>query len=164
MNGERIATWSWGEGRAVYLVHGWAGRGGQLAAFGPPLVRAGFRVVTFDAPGHGASSGRRTSLLEFARVLHAAVAAFGPAEAVIAHSLGAAATARALGEGLDVGRVVFIAPPADPAAWTRRFADRLGISAAVLGEMQARSERRLGVLWADLNLPRLASAQRCRSS
>jgi pimeloyl-ACP methyl ester carboxylesterase len=121
-------------------------------------VRAGFTVVTFDAPGHGASSGRRTSLFEFARALRAIVEAFGPAEAVIAHSLGAAATARALGEGLSVGRVVFIAPPADPVDWTRRFADRWGLAPEVVGAMQARSERRLGVLWSDLNVPRLASA------
>ncbi len=158
VDGKRIAAWSWGQGPAVYLVHGWAGRGGQLAAFAAPLVRAGFRVVIFDAPGHGASSGRRTSLLDFARVLRATVESFGRAEAVIAHSLGAAATARALSQGLDVGRAVFIAPPADPADWTRRFADRLGISAEVLRAMQARSERRLGVSWSDLNVPRLASA------
>ena len=158
VDGTGIAAWSWGRGPAVYLVHGWGGKGGQLAAFGPPLVRAGFTVVTFDASGHGASSGRRTSLFEFAGALRAMVEAFGPAEAVIAHSLGAAATARALGEGLSVGRVVFIAPPADPADWTRRFADRLGLAPEVLGAMQARSERRLGVLWSDLDVRRLGPA------
>jgi pimeloyl-ACP methyl ester carboxylesterase len=158
LKGERIATWSWGEGPAVYLVHGWAGRGGQLAAFVPPLVREGFTVVTFDAPGHGASSGGRTSLLDFARALRALVHHVGPAAGVIAHSLGAAATARALGDGLEVGRAVFIAPPADPGDWSRRFADRLGISPEVLQAMQARSERRLGVAWSDLNVPRLGAA------
>jgi pimeloyl-ACP methyl ester carboxylesterase len=157
LNGQRIASWSWGEGPVVYLVHGWAGRGGQLAAFVPPLVRAGFTVVTFDAPGHGASSGGRTSLLDFARTLRGLVDHFGPAAGVIAHSLGAAATARALGEGLQVGRAVFIAPPADPGDWSRRFADRLGISPEVLQAMQARSERRLGVAWSDLNVPRLGA-------
>src|SRR4029079_1563799 len=47
-----IVAWSFGEGPAVVLAHGWNGRGGQLGAFVDPLVRAGFRVVTFDAPGH----------------------------------------------------------------------------------------------------------------
>src|SRR5262249_34237538 len=151
VNGERVVAWSWGRGPVVYLVHGWAGRGGQLSAFGPPLERAGDTVVTFDAPGHGDSSRGRTSLGHVARALPAVVEAFGPAEAVIAHSLGAAATARALDEGLRVGRVVFIAPPADPADWTRSFADRLGIAPAVMNAMQARSERRLGVLWSDFD-------------
>jgi pimeloyl-ACP methyl ester carboxylesterase len=158
VDGERIAAWSWGQGPPVYLVHGWAGRGGQLAAFGPPLVLAGFTVVTFDAPGHGASSGRRSSIVDFARALRATVERFGPAAAVVAHSLGAAATAHALVDGLRARRVVFIAPPADPNDWTRRFAERLGLSAEVLDAMKVISERRLGLRWADLDVRRLGTA------
>jgi pimeloyl-ACP methyl ester carboxylesterase len=85
------------------------------------------------------------------------VEAFGPAEAAIAHSLGATAAARALREGLRIGRLVFIAPAADPADWTPSFAERLGIAPAVMSAMQTRSERRLGVLWSDLNLARPGS-------
>ena len=33
-----ITTWTWGRGPAVLLVHGWGGRGGQLARFVPPQV------------------------------------------------------------------------------------------------------------------------------
>jgi pimeloyl-ACP methyl ester carboxylesterase len=154
--GKTIAAWSWGNGPAVYLVHGWGGRGAQLAAFGPPLVRAGHTVVTFDAPGHGASPGGRSSLLEFARALHEVARVFGPAHGLIAHSLGGAAAALALEQGLRVERAVFIASPADPAEWTRRLAQHLGMSAEVLGLMQSQSERRLGFRWSDLDVPRLA--------
>jgi pimeloyl-ACP methyl ester carboxylesterase len=157
VEGRSIAAWSWGNGPAVYLVHGWGGRGGQLAAFGPPLVRAGHTVVTFDAPGHGASPGARSSLLDFASALHEVVRAFGPAHGVIAHSLGSAATALALGQGLRARRVVFIAPPAEPAEWTRRLAQRLGMSPEALRLMQERSERRLGFRWSDLDVRRLAA-------
>jgi len=38
------------------MVHGWNGRGAQLGAFAPELVRVGFRVVTFDTPAHGRSA------------------------------------------------------------------------------------------------------------
>src|ERR1051326_2880782 len=44
---------AWGEGPTVYLVHGWGGTGAQLDAFVEPLIAAGHRVVSFDAPGHG---------------------------------------------------------------------------------------------------------------
>ena len=158
LNSDRVAVWSWGQGPPVYLLHGWAGRGAQLASFGPPLVLAGFTVVTLDAPGHGASSGRRASIFDFARALRATVDRFGPAAAVVAHSLGAAATAHALVDGLRARRAVFIAPPADPNDWTRRFADRLGISGDVLHAMKERTERRLGVPWGDLSVPRLGAA------
>jgi pimeloyl-ACP methyl ester carboxylesterase len=155
--GRPMAAWTWGEGPPVYLVHGWGGRGGQLAAFVGPLVQSGLEVVTFDAPGHGASPGARSSLPEFARGLREVARAFGPARGVIGHSLGAAATALALGQGLRAERAVLIAPPADPTEWTRHFARRLGMTPKVLHLMQARTERRLGFRWSDLDVPRLAS-------
>jgi pimeloyl-ACP methyl ester carboxylesterase len=153
VGGRRVAVWSWGRGPVVFLVHGWAGVGGQLSAFGPPLVARGFTVVTFDAPGHGASEGRLCSALDFAEALRVLAGAMGPAHAVIGHSFGAVGTAFALRAGLPVGRAVFVAPPASPTAWTSRFARELGIAPAVMRRMQVRAERRLGFGWADLELP-----------
>src|SRR5215471_2030602 len=84
-----ILGWSWGEGPAVYLVHGWGSRGGRLTAYSHPLVQAGFRVVAFDAIGHGASGGRMSSMPQMARALRAIVATEGPVHGLVAHSLGA---------------------------------------------------------------------------
>ena len=53
--GRRIATWTWGTGPRIMLVHGWGGRGAQLGAFVEPLVANGFSVAWFDGPAHGAS-------------------------------------------------------------------------------------------------------------
>ncbi|PYQ50020.1 MAG: alpha/beta hydrolase [Acidobacteria bacterium] len=147
-----VAVWSWGRGPAVYLLHGWGGRAQQLGALVAPLVDRGFRVVALDAPGHGASAGRRSSGPEFARSLAAVVERFGPAHAVIAHSLGAAATVFAMREGLAVGRLVFVGPPADPLVWAHRFAAALGLTRAAREELQRQSERRLRARWADLPL------------
>src|SRR5258708_20376055 len=52
VEGQRVAGWSWGRGPNVYLVHGWAGVGGQMAAFGPPPVANRFRAVAFPPPRH----------------------------------------------------------------------------------------------------------------
>jgi hypothetical protein len=65
----------------VLLVHGWEGRGSQLAAFVEPLTMAGFRVVTFDAPAHGDSPGARSSFFHFAHAIACAAERFGPFEA-----------------------------------------------------------------------------------
>lgn len=157
--GQRVAAWSWGEGPAVYLVHGWAGMGGQLAAFGPPLLAGGFRVVTFDAPGHGASAGRRSSIVHFEGALQAVAEKEGPAHAVIAHSLGAAAVARALTRGFEAGRVVFIGPTGGPRDWAERFRRHLGVPTHVMASMRQRSERWLGASWADFDVPMLAQRQ-----
>jgi pimeloyl-ACP methyl ester carboxylesterase len=159
VEGRRVAGWSWGRGPNVYLVHGWAGVGGQMAAFGPPLVTNGFRVVAFDAPGHGASEGRRSSIVHFGRALRAIAAQEGEAHAVIAHSLGAAATVHALTEGLRVSRAVFVGPTAGPTDWADRFRKHLGIPTHVMEAMRERSERWLGLSWEQFDIPRLAQSQ-----
>ena len=160
VDGLRVAAWSWGEGPAVYLVHGWAGTGGQLTAFVPPLLAAGFRVVTFDAPGHGASEGRRTSILHFAAALRQLVAHEGEAHAVIAHSLGAAAAVRAIAKGLEVGRAVFVGPTGGPRDWAEQFRRQLGVPLHVMASMRARSERWLGASWDEFDIPALAREQK----
>jgi pimeloyl-ACP methyl ester carboxylesterase len=156
----RIAAWSWGAGPAVYLVHGWAGMGGQLGAFVEPLVARGLQVVAFDGPGHGHSGGRRASIVHFARAFAAVARVFGPAHGVIAHSLGAPSAAFAMKHhGVETGRVVMLAPPADPGDWSRLFAARLGVSSRTMASMRTRSERWLGVSWAEVSLTALASGQ-----
>jgi pimeloyl-ACP methyl ester carboxylesterase len=147
-----VAVWSWGRGPAVYLLHGWGGRAPQLGGLVTPLVERGFRVVAMDAPGHGASPGRRSSGPQFARALATVVAQLGPADAVVAHSLGAAATVFAMREGLGIGRLVFVGAPADPLMWVERFAAALGLTPAAYDELRRISERRLRARWADLPL------------
>src|SRR3970040_568544 len=55
--GRHITMWRWGarEAPGVLLVHGWGGQAAQLPAFVFPLLRARFRVIAHDAPGHVAS-------------------------------------------------------------------------------------------------------------
>lgn len=161
VDGRRIAVWAWGDGPVVYLVHGWGSRGGRLAAFVPPLVAAGFQVVTHDAPGHGASEGRLSSMPDFARALRGVVDAVGPMHGIVAHSMGASASALAMHWGLRVPRAVFLAPAADPPAFALRFGvDTLGLDPATVDRVRANSERRLGVRWSDLQVPSLARALR----
>ncbi len=152
----RLATWSWGEGRPVILVHGWGSRGGRLASFVPPLVESGFSVVTFDAPGHGASSGRLSSLPEFIWALEAIAKEAGAVSALVAHSMGCSAAALAIRRGLAVERAVFLAPAAYPGTYSRRFAEHFGILPSVREAMEHRLERRFGFRWNDFDVPRAA--------
>jgi pimeloyl-ACP methyl ester carboxylesterase len=114
----------------VLLVHGGAGRGAQLGALGPELVARGRRVVTWDAPAHGDSPGRTTTLAAMAEVLRTVAAQVGPVESVIAHSFGGAATTIALARGLAVERAVYIAPLFTIGKTVDRFIHGLGLSPA----------------------------------
>src|SRR6266536_3111020 len=114
VGGRRVTAWSWGDrGPGVLLVHGWGSRGARFVDLGGALLASGFRVVTFDAPGHGASSGRLSSGPEFARAALAVAMAVGPVSVVIGHSLGAITSALASECDLAPRIVVFISPSSE---------------------------------------------------
>lgn len=159
VGGRRVQTWVWGAGPAVLLMHGWAGRGAQLAAFAEPLLARGFSVVTFDAPAHGDSEGRQATLPDLVATLRTVAAIHGPVHGVIAHSLGAAATARAVHEGLTAGALVFLGAPADLITPSLVFAEALGLSRRVRELMRQRVEERVGVPWEAFDVTRLAPCQ-----
>jgi len=157
VGGRRVAAWSWGDrGPGVLLVHGWGSRGARFVDLGGALLASGFRVVTFDAPGHGASSGRLSSGPEFARATLAVATAVGPASAVVGHSLGGFASALAIERGLAARRAVFIAPSANVNTYSVQFASLLGVRDPVMASMRERLERRLGFEWKRLDVPRFA--------
>ncbi len=152
-----LAVYAWGEGPTVLLVHGWAGRGSQLAVYARPLVARGFRVVAFDAPAHGRSAGRRTALPEFATAVQRVAAEVGPLHGIVGHSIGTAAITVALSRGVEVERLVYLSPPERPGEYLRRAAQWLGFSEQVTEATLRRLERRYDVLFADADGPRLAA-------
>ena len=140
----------WGEGPVVYLVHGWGGRGSQLASFVEPLLREGYRVVTFDSPAHGDSepgpAGRLTHGVEFGKALDAVFARFGPAEAVVAHSLGTISTYLTLRYGwLSTRRLVLISPMVTATPLFDQFQRALGFGARARRAFDREVERLVGV-------------------
>lgn len=161
LHGRRLAVWRWGEGPPVLLVHGWGSRGARLASFIGPLTEAGFSAVAFDAPGHGASGGRLSSLPQFIAAIESVADRFGPVEGVVAHSMGGAATTLAMGRGLAIGRAVFLAPAADPAGYSERFADVVGLGPELVARMKAKIERRFGARWEEFDV--IAAARKMTS-
>jgi pimeloyl-ACP methyl ester carboxylesterase len=147
----------WGDGPAVYFLHGWGGRRGQFDAFVEPLVHKGYRAVALDAPGHGdagpgAYGQRRGLLTEFCEALGSAIRTFGPAYAVVGHSLGGLAITLALLDEMPAERAVVIAPAPDTLAYTVDFARRLGFSEGVRRRFMGRIERRVGRQMSDFDV------------
>lgn len=154
LEGRRVPAWSAGAGRAVVLVHGWSGRGSQLAPFVGPVVAAGMRAVWFDAPGHGAAAGSRSNLGEMVRALVAVEAALGEAPlGVVAHSLGGVATAIAAHRGLlRAERIVTVGSPADGGLWMPKFVRMLGGSDRFLAAAIEALCARARVDWAEVRV------------
>jgi pimeloyl-ACP methyl ester carboxylesterase len=168
----KLVAFRFGRGPVVILVHGWNGRGAQLGEFIAPLVAAGFGVTTFDAPGHGLSSGSQASLVAFAdaydRVVNALRESGEEVRGVIAHSLGAAAVTFAesrrvrSNSGATGGetRLVFVAPPIDVREWVREFTSTFGASRNTEHALSGLVQDRVGYRFADLYAPDLARDMR----
>lgn len=153
-----IAMWRWGDpgAPAVLLVHGWGGRGGQMRAFVRPLLKAGFSVIAFDAPGHGMSGGGEVTFVHFSYAVEAIARRLGPLAGVVAHSFGGPVVSDVLSMGAPIGRVVLIAPPASMVDASRRFARLLHIPERVRSLMQKRIETEYGIHWQDFEIEQVA--------
>lgn len=152
----------YGAGPVVYLMHGWGGTGRQLSAFVDPLRTAGFRVVAFDAPSHGRSDpgacGRgRTHGVEFAAALGAVIRRFGPADTVIAHSMGVLPSLLVQRAGLPVGRLALIAPVRDLDGHLDRFAGLVGMGPRTRQAMDDRIADLIGEPVAGMDVRRLGA-------
>lgn len=160
-----LAAWLWGGEEAakplVACVHGWEGHGAQLGAFAAPLVEAGFRVLAFDAPGHGESPGEEAHVPLVARVLPELQAQTAPFFGLIGHSMGAAAAAMATTLGVPARGLVLLAPPLSMLERVERLAARLQLAPELRAAFVAAAERRTGVSFADVDMRTAARTARC---
>jgi pimeloyl-ACP methyl ester carboxylesterase len=150
-----LSVWSWGDGPAVLLMHGWGGRAVHLQEFVKPLLAEGFRVVAFDAPAHGRSDGVSTNLVECTGAALQVAGAVGPVHGIIAHSFGSPTAAMAVRHGLEVNRMVFIGAPASIGKLTHNIARVIGFPTRIPRLTQERIESRLGISMDDLETDRV---------
>ncbi len=152
----------WGSGPVVYLVHGWGGNASQLGSFVTPLVAAGFSVVAHDALSHGLSDPGPTGPgssdgIQMGKALDDVAARFGPAHAVIAHSMGGLATGLALQHGwLGTERITMIAPAVRIRDYVEVVQAGLGFGPRTLGRLEDRVHRRVGMTIEEVDLHRVA--------
>jgi len=131
----KISVIEVGTGPAVLLVHGWEGQPEDFAFLFPVLVEAGYRVVAFDLPAHGASEGVMASIPVCATSLLRIEEFTGALHAVIGHSVGALAAVRAAEMGLAADKLVLIATPARYEYCARTFAAEAGLDNCETEEM-----------------------------
>lgn len=160
-----LAARLWGAQRGeaaplVLLVHGWEGQIHDMLPFVQPLLDKGARVVAFDAPAHGRSSGDEATLLDIAAAIRAvAAAAGGRVAAVIAHGVGAAALTLAIQNGFDAGRAVLLAPLVDLMLPLRQIAHVLRLDPDGEHALGREVDQALGRPLASLHLQGNASTQ-----
>lgn len=108
-----LKAYQWGEGdKTILLVHGWESRGTALRSFVPALLENGYKVVTFDAPGHGDSDGKTLSILHYAGAIKAMINHLDGVAGIVCHSFGGAATIMSLViHQLEIPKLTMIGVP-----------------------------------------------------
>ena len=145
MRGRDVATYRWGTGdRTVLLLHGWQGRASQLAQLVRELVASGYRVVSFDAPAHGASGGRRADITDWLDASAELGRRYGGFEAIIGHCFGGLAALAFARDEAATRSVTVIAAAASPAAFLQEFAAMLELDDATRTEFERLFYVRLG--------------------
>lgn len=140
LSDKTIPVYTWGKGPLVIFMHGWSGSGTQFRHFIPLLVKAGFQVAIYDAPGHGQNEGNQSHLLEFSDSLVAIQHQIGPVHAVVAHSLGAMAVTLATHRGLNVNQLVLLAPHLDVDEMFQSYSSLLNLNT----DLAHRFKRKVG--------------------
>ncbi len=145
--GGRLRGYSWGASlsiasRVALVSHGWNSNAFRLYPLIESLRQQGFTVVALDHLGHGASTGRHASLPQFARSLRRVARSLPRLDLFVGHSMGGAAGALALSQGMSARAAVLLAPPADVRDYVRRFATAYGLSSEVAALLQEDLELR----------------------
>lgn len=143
---KEIVVYEYGDStKKVLLVHGWSGRGTQLCKIADMLLEMGYSTVSFDAPAHGRSTGKRTHMLEFIECVHALENVFGPFEYAIGHSLGGMTLMNAVKRGLSIEKLVIVGSGDKVTDIAEDFASRIGMNSRIAKRMKERFDRVAGM-------------------
>ncbi|MFI7277384.1 alpha/beta fold hydrolase [Streptomyces sp. NPDC049879] len=144
VGGHPVTVHTWGDGaRPVLMVHGWKSRAACFSAFVAPLVARGFTPVAFDAPGHGASGGRASTILDYVRAAELLHARHGRFAAVVGHSVGGLGAFLALRGRVTADRLVTVSTPSSFPHVVDSFCAMTGVGETVKPALRRTLERRL---------------------
>lgn len=104
-----VVVYEYGQSeKKILLVHGWSGRGTQLAKIADVLLENGYSTISFDAPAHGKSPGKQTIMLDFIACVLELEKVYGFFYAGIGHSLGGISLLNAARLGFKPDQIITI--------------------------------------------------------
>ncbi len=120
----------------VLIIHGFESASKNFERYISLLTDKKYEVVVFDAPAHGASSGKRINLPLYLKTLVKVNELYGPFDGFIAHSFGGLALAHFLEivPHDEAVRAVLIAPATETVTTINSFFEFLGLSQKVREE------------------------------
>ncbi len=142
-------------GMQILLVHGWESRATQMYGLVDALVNQGYTVVAVDMPGHGHSKDNTSNPHVFAQTVQLAQTKLGHFHTIIGHSMGAGATAIAVGKGVTTKNLILISGPSSIENVLRRFSMIAGLNKKTTNKFLMFIGRYVGVPASDLDSVKL---------
>ena len=98
--------------KKILIVHGFQSAAFKFNHFIKPFTNLGYEILVFDAPAHGASTGKRLHALLYKDMIQHVDKLYGPIDIYITHSLGGLATSLALEEKSNLAQKLILIAPA----------------------------------------------------
>ena len=134
----KIQKYQWGDqtSKTALLIHGWEGRVGNFAAIVDILIQNKYYVVAYDAPAHGKSSIKKTSMFEFAEFIESQFANLKP-QVIISHSFGSVNTATIFRNNpeFNLDMWIMVTTPHDFMTRVNEISDHFGIRSKAKTEL-----------------------------
>jgi pimeloyl-ACP methyl ester carboxylesterase len=123
--------------KKVLIAHGFESASRVFGNYIASLLKKGYEVVAFDAPGHGLSGGKRLFISDYVQMLSAIEQNYGPFHSWMGHSLGGLALALSLEEMPMDGecRLVLVAPSPGIAEAFSEWAGELQLPGPIVKEV-----------------------------
>jgi len=129
----------------VLLVHGWAGRGTQLYNIADKILENKMMVISFDAPAHGLSMGKTTTMLEFLEAIKEIDKLYGPFKAAIGHSFGGMALLNAVGSNLNINSLVTIGADNSIREIIKQFVRKIELKPKIANDLVTLLNKKYGI-------------------
>jgi len=142
VDGNRVVTYQWGTGpRVILLVHGWRSRASRFAPLIAALERPDRTIISFDAPGNGASGGSRTHVFHYVEAIRQLGERHGEFEAIIGHSFGVLSSFVAVRRGTPTKRIIGIAGMYNLDQLVEKFSEQANIGRRAQRRLRNRISR-----------------------
>lgn len=141
-----IQTYKWpGNKETVLLVHGWESNTWRWHKLIEKLREAHFKILAFDAPAHGYSSGKYLYVPLYAEIVEEMIKIYKP-DHLIGHSVGGMTLLynEYQNPNAQVKKMVTIASPSEFHEIITHFQNLLGLSNKVSSALEIYVKRRFG--------------------
>jgi len=147
---KKVMVYTYGYSKKkVLLVHGWSGRGTQLYQIADKILENKMMVVSFDAPAHGLSSGKNTTMIDFVKSIQQIDKEFGPFEAAIGHSFGGMSLLNSISEGLKLNSLIIIGADNSIPEIIKSFVKKIELKPGIAGKLESYYNKKLGIKMED---------------